>query len=156
MIGGYLVGDTEVIKRLSAMPEKLRFRLGTAITRLSIDLQSKVKGDKLSGQVLHRRTGTLSRSISRVVLTETNSVVGVVSTNVKYGIAWERGFDRKVGAGARGGPKTLLGAARDAYFAKHPSGTKHYAARSFLRSSLAEMRPEISEKIGIAVNESIR
>jgi hypothetical protein len=83
-------------------------------------------------------------------------VTGIVGTNVDYGAAWEYGFDLRVGAGARGGPRTLLGAARDAYFAKHPPGVRHVAERSFLRSALREFMPEFRAEMQEAVRRAAR
>lgn len=61
----------------------------------------------------------------------------------KYAAAWEFGFNRKVGAGANGGPRTLFGKARERYFLKHPPGTKDFAARPFVHPAFKGMTVEI-------------
>jgi len=140
-----------LIARMDGAPDALRRSLKIVMDRLSIMVQRSVKEDKLTGQVLHVRTGTLRRSINREVTERADGVFATVGTNVGYGIAWENGFTRQVGAGARGGPRTLQGAALDRYMARHPSGTKEIAARPFLRPTLEEFKPRIREDIRVAV-----
>lgn len=119
-----------------------------------MDLVKKVKAEKLSGQVLGRKTGRLSRSVTPSFEIDSTQVVGVVGTNVSYGRDWELGFDRKVGAGARGGPRQMLEKARALYFAKHPPGVRHYGPRSFLGSALEEMAPTVRAEIEQTVRET--
>lgn len=159
MITGRVVGSEAVQYRLSAtIPNGVKRNLEKAITSLAIGLQRDVKATKLSGGVLKVKTGTLRRSIAQVVRVTDTAVVGEVSTNVRYGKAWEYGFDRKVGAGARGGPRTLTGSALDNYIAKHPAGVKHFPERSFLRSALKDMEAsgKIDQTIKAAVNEALK
>jgi hypothetical protein len=92
MIDGYVTGSESVIRQFDAMPGKLRVQLKIAITRLAIKLQKHVKANKLSGQVLNVRTGTLRRSIDQVVVDQGDKIVGKVSTNVSYGRKHEYGF----------------------------------------------------------------
>ena len=96
MIHGYLVGDAEVTARLDALPTKLRDEMKEGIGRCVLKLQRMVTRDKLSGQVLKVRTGTLRRSIDQVVEDDGNQVTGIVSTNVKYAAAHEYGFQGTV------------------------------------------------------------
>ncbi|MFX8565905.1 HK97 gp10 family phage protein, partial [Acinetobacter baumannii] len=74
------------------MPERLRDELKVGIGRAVLKLQREVVQNKLSGQVLNVRTGNLRRSIDQVVTTEGSAVIGIVSTNVKYGRIHEYGF----------------------------------------------------------------
>ena len=92
MIDGYVSGGESVTRRFDAMPGKLRAQLKVAITRLTIKLQRYVKAEKLSGQVLNVRTGTLRRSVDQVVEEAGDKIVGRVSTNVSYGKKHEYGF----------------------------------------------------------------
>lgn len=159
MITGRVVGAEAVQYRLSAtIPNGVKRNLERAITSLAIGLQREVKSAKLSGAVLKVKTGTLRRSIDQVVKVTDTSVIGEVSTNVRYGKAWEYGFDRKVGAGARGGPRTLSGSALERYIAKHPAGVRHFPERSFLRSALRDLEAsgKIDQVIRSAVAEAIR
>lgn len=154
MIRGWLVGDKELIARFERFGPTVRQDLETAVKLLSLKLSAKVKEEKLTDNVLRVRTGRLRRSITQKVEADGARVYGIVGTNVSYGAAWEFGFSRKVGAGSRGGPRTLLGKARESYFARHTPGVKHVAARSFLRSALEEMREEITASMDKAIRES--
>ena len=131
------------------MPAKLRRWLLEAVTDSALDIQRRVERDKLTGQVLHVRTGTLRRSISMKVESSGTKVLGIVGTNVGYGAAWEFGFNRKVGAGARGGKVTA------SQLAKHPPGTKYMAPRSFLGSALTDALPSVRDRIQEAIREGL-
>lgn len=152
-----VMGDA-VVERLRSAPETVRSRLRKEVSRIVVYLQRLVVKTKLNGQVLHRRTGILGDSIATRVEDNGSSVIGTVGTNVKYGIAWEYGFDRKVGAGARGGPRSpkWTAASWARYAAKHPAGIKTYEPRSFLRSTLAEEMPTIRESLQIAIAEGVQ
>lgn len=158
MITGYVIGKETLLARLSSMPDRVRSALKRAVTEQAVKLQAHVIVNKLTGQVLHVRTGTLRRSINMRVEVEPTKVLGSVGTNVHYGAAWEFGFDRKVGAGARGGPISLLDKPVQlaAYFDTHPPGIKHEGARSFLRSSLADRAPDIRKALRDAVTGSLK
>lgn len=92
MIEAYITGSEKVVRKFDTFPAKLRAQLKIAITRLTIKLQGHVKAQKLSGQVLNVRTGTLRRSIDQLVTETSDSIVGKVSTNVGYGKKHEYGF----------------------------------------------------------------
>lgn len=92
MITGTISGAEVIIARFDVMPSRLRQQLNIAITRLTLMLQRDVKAQKLSGQVLNVRTGTLRRSIDYAVAKTPTAVVGKVSTNLRYGRAHEYGF----------------------------------------------------------------
>ena len=139
-------GDEELVARFVAFRGDIRAELENAIRKLTMDLVRKVKAEKLSGQVLNRKTGSLSRSVTPSFDSSETSFTGIVGTNVNYGRFWELGFDRAVGAGARGGPRNMLEKAKARYFAKHPPGRKHYGPRSFLGSALDDMRPTIKDQ----------
>ena len=163
MISGYLIGDREMVAKLSAMPAAVHDEVLKTVTTLQQRLIAEVVGNKLAGQVLKRRTGKLAGSIP-INAPETRSrmeddgirIIAYVGTNVSYGIGWEYGFDRKVGAGARGGPRTLTGKARETYFAKHPPGVKHMAARPFLAPALQEMKPLITRELTDALTRAMQ
>lgn len=85
MIHGYIVGRDRLIAKLEGMPLQLRKWLTDAVTDAALIVQRTSVMDKLSGQVLHVRTGTLRRSISVRIEQSEHFVVGVVGTNVRYG-----------------------------------------------------------------------
>lgn len=135
--------------KMAGRADALRRALVQKIARLSIEVQTAVKRDKLTGQVLHVRTGTLRRSVNREVQERPDGVFARVGTSVNYGVGWENGFTRKLGAGARGGPKSLLGIARERYFMKHPPGSRR-EQRQFLRPTLVEFTPHIVSELRAA------
>lgn len=140
---------------MAGKADALRRALVLKVTQLSVEVQRSVHNDKLSGQVLHNITGTLRRSVARDVQERPDGVFAKVGTPLDYGIGWENGFTRKIGAGARGGPTSLLGLARERYFAKHPPGTK-FMQRPYLRPTLEEFKPRIVSELRAAVMEVMR
>ena len=155
-----LVGKTELIQRLDEMPSTVVAMLMQKVTALSIALQAHIVRDKLSGQVLNRVSGKLSRSIQEVVTQSGQSVIGRVFSagDVKYAAIHEFGgqtsphdiYPKKADALAfvMGG-KTV--------FAKvvHHPGSK-IPERSFMRSALADMREEIVNGIAQAAKGGAR
>lgn len=156
MITAKLIDGDKLVARLERLYPALRTTLTKEIQRIIIDLSVKVKRDKLSGQVLNVRTGRLRRSITTRLEEKQDSVTGIVGTNVGYAKAWEYGFTAKVGAGSRGGPHGLSSKALARYYEALPPRTKTYPARSFLRSSLAEMRGDINERLKVAFGDVAR
>jgi HK97 gp10 family phage protein len=159
VITGYVIGDAQVIARLKELPQKTQQSLTRAITKLAIELQSKVKQDKLSGQVLKRRTGTLSRSINREITETANAVTGQVGTNVEYAAYHEYGFHGtqqikehlrtiKQAFGRPIEPRSVTVAAH--------SRKVDYPAHSFLRSALHDMDATIRAGIADALHEAIK
>ena len=167
MITGYVIGRESLMARLEHITPMLRLALTKAVMGQAVKLQALVIVHKLTGQVLHVRTGTLRRSINMKVENTSASVTGAVGTNIHYGAMWEFGFTRTVGAGARGGPQSLISKVKANftagtahalahYYSQHPPGVKTYAARSFLRTALAERTPAIREALTTAVKLSVR
>jgi phage gpG-like protein len=142
MIGGYLVGDAEVVQRLDGMGARLRDEMRAGIGRAALKLQRMVKQDKLSGQALKVRTGTLRRSIDQAVIDEGAKVAGIVSTNVKYARVHEYGFKGTVSV--RESLRTIRQAFGRPIDPRQVSVRSHsrkvdLPARSFLRSALADL-----------------
>ena len=142
MITTYISGDAELVRKFESIPARLRDELTVGIGRAALKLQREVVQNKLSGQVLSVRTGTLRRSIDQVVTSEGNSVVGIVSTNVKYGRVHEYGFKGTVSVreslrqikeafGKSITPKTVTVRAH--------SRKVNLPERSFLRSALRDL-----------------
>jgi phage gpG-like protein len=144
-----VVGDKEVIERFRALPERTRAALGDSVGRLALLLQRRVM-QKLSGQVLNVKTGRLRRSIDQVVLRDEAQVVGVVSTNVKYARVHEYGFTGTVNVRDHlRQVKQAFGrpiAAR-AVMVKAHTRKANVPEKSFLRSALADMKPQIIEEM---------
>lgn len=139
------------LARLRAAPERLQKNLGAVVQRLSIQLQTLVK-QKLNGPVLHVRTGTLRRSINRLIEESAQAIFAKVGTNVRYAAPWEYGFtgDVPVRAHAR---RTRSGGVADVR-----AHMRHVVMpeRSFLRSSLNDMKPRIEADVRKAAMEALR
>jgi phage gpG-like protein len=111
--------------------------------------------DKLSGQVLNVRTGRLRRSITRKIEQPGGDIEAIVGTNVVYGRIHEYGgvihhpprqmllrhrlVRRRV--------RTMIADAR--------GYDQHLPARSFLRSTLSEMRYYAETRIRSALQEAL-
>ncbi len=165
MISGYILGDRALLARLDRFPAEAKARVDTVVMALGMELEAKVKKSYLRGprpQNLGVVTGRLLSSITRGggesrtrFESSPDKSVYYVGTNVPYGAMWEYGFERKVGAGARGGPRTIKsGPALARYFAKHPPGVKEFAPRQFLAPALRDLTPLINEKLGAALKSA--
>jgi len=152
MSTSYIKGDDRVMLMISGIPAMLRPKIAAVVTKFAIDVTANTKRN-LTDDVLKVRTGDLRLPITQKVTDDGGGINGVVGTKVKYGRFWEEGFDRKIGAGARGGPRILKGKSLETYIAKHPPGTKHYDARPFLKPALYATTPSLAErlaKIGVS------
>ena len=97
MISGYLVGDKELVARMTALAPAVKADMDATVNRLGLQLEANVAHDYLTGQVLKVRTDRLRRSISRSDGGDTRSrfestpltSFSYVGTNVSYGTMWE-------------------------------------------------------------------
>lgn len=155
MIKLEFIGGEEVASKLKSISPAIHGSLVRTITMLSIKLQSKVQSEKLTGQVLKTKTGTLRRSITYKIDESADKVSGRVGTNLKYGLAHEFGFKGSVTVKehlrmikkAFGKP---LANPREVVVKSH-SRLMNLPERSFLRTALREMIPEIKSEIDKAV-----
>ena len=151
-----LEGMEETIAGFRAAPGSVQVSMVRVVMRLAIMLQRHVKARKLTGQVLNVQSGTLRRSITYRVLNTGQTVYGIVGTNVKYARIHEYGGTVTISEQVRTVklkstvPEALKGMvyAGDTFrtntIRKH---TAKYPERSFLRSSLKEMMPDISYQL---------
>lgn len=150
LIQATVVGGEELAAKLDLVGAGFVLALQDGIGRAVLRVQSKVK-DKLSGEVLQVRTGRLRRSITQVVTTTGERVEGVVGTNVEYAAIHEYGFV---------GTETVAASLRTSKLGKvfgvqpHTRDVK-MPERSFIRSALKELQPEIRKQIESAVNDQI-
>lgn len=103
-IEGTVLGDREVIANLGRIEPAVRAELVKATGRITLKLMRQSVQNKLSGQVLKRRTGTLARSVTQSPRTFEvgHTIVGTVGVTdisgpggrapVKYGRMHEYGF----------------------------------------------------------------
>lgn len=158
MITAVLIGDKEVMARVRRFDARFRGNLLRRVLRLSILLQAYVKTRKLSGQALKRKTGTLSRSINRKIKQTPIEISATVGTNVVYGKIHEYGFTgtENVRSHLRN-IKQAFGrpiAPREIMISAH-SRKMVMPMRSFLRSSLQEMTPQIRAEMTAALSETV-
>lgn len=165
MIRATLIGQEHLIPFLRELYPKTREALEKSVGRMALKLLRKVKAEKLTGQVLKNRTGTLRRSINYRVVSNPTSVYGMVGSNKEYAAAHEYGINRMVsqrvkahmrtikqawGRPIKDGPKAI--SVRPFNRAMH----MHLPERSFLRSSLREMEQEIATAMKATLDKAVR
>jgi phage gpG-like protein len=125
---------------------------------LTAALVDKVKNDKLSGGVLNARSGALRDSIVGDVALGADSVSASVGStgDVKYAAIQEYGGKTAAHEILPDKARALAffvgGALRFARRVEHPGST--IPERSYLRSSLDEMSPEIVASLGQSVDDA--
>ncbi len=159
------VNAEALLARMAGSEARLRASLRRVIERRSISVQAGVKADKLSGQVLHVRTGTLRRSINRRVTESGNEISATVGTNVVYARAHEYGFDGLVAVSPHLRRSVLQMSVKRSKRAKIGTGdikvTGHFRhmvlpASSFLRSELREQAAGIEQDLRTAAVEALQ
>ncbi len=177
MIKAVLIGGDKLQEWLKGQYPAIQNRIGQSMARLVITLTRKIKEEKLTGQVLKNKTGTLRRSISPEVSQSGTNLTGTVGTNIVYARIHEYGgttkphdiipTHRQALMWAKAsfiGPIRMTKAGKFArrqgsepfQFAKvvHHPGSK-IPERSFMRTALREMEPEIRAQFENAITEVI-
>ena len=154
MITIELVGDDRIAARLDAMPGRMHDGLARAVTRLGLELQRQVQAEKLSGQVLKVRTGSLRSSINTALADAPARIEASVGTNIRYARPHEYGVAHPWTIAAKGRALRFVIGGRVIFrrSVRHPP----LPERSFLRSALADMAPRIDEGLREAVAQSLR
>ena len=135
-------GREQVRNAIEQMIDRSRNSIVNEMQAVTVDLTAVVKRDKLSGQVLRRVSGDLSRSVSPNTTVEGDKIIGTVGTNLFYGRIHEYGFNGSVAVSAHT-RNTKYGAQN----VRAHNRRVNLPERSFLRSSLSEMLPEIRERL---------
>jgi hypothetical protein len=153
-----LQGDTAVVAMLHSKAPKLSASVRNSVMRATIMLLAYVKANKLSGQVLHVRSGTLRRKVNYRMQGNASFSTGIVGVKLAYARPHEYGFDGIVNV--RESLRTIKQAfGRSIAPVTFPvrAHTVHMKLpeRSFLRSSLRELTPEIREMIRAGVMAGI-
>lgn len=158
-----VTGEREVIRKFETFPESLRSALRGTVKDLGIKLQNKVKSEKLSGQVLNIRTGKLNRSIMEVLVEGDQAISSVVWSNLgapSYASFWEFGFNgsQTIRAHLRMMTTAFGKTVKEPRKILVPSYSKqvNQPARSFLRTALRDMEPEINDSIDRAVDGAVK
>ena len=161
MIHYDIIGDRQTVDYLNRVHPQVQRNVEATIGRLTLRLMTRVKGDKLSGQVLKTRTGRLRRSINRRVEGNgTTSIAGYVGTNVEYARRHELGAHgtetvrehMRLIKQAWGKP---LKSPKQIRVQPH-SRQVDYPARAFLRTALREMDTEITADLKQATKQGIK
>jgi len=125
---------------------------------VGIELQRHVQQDKLSGQVLRSRTGSLRSSVSLQVDQSGGAVTASVFTDSRYAGAQEYGFAGTVSV------RASLRRIREAFgrpIAEKAISVRAYdrrmdlPERSFLRSALEDIAPAIRDEVETALAEAV-
>lgn len=160
MIKGAVVGDDRVKQFIGTRFPVVEKALYRTMSRIVIKFARKVKEEKLSGQVLKNRTGRLRRSIAPNVYGSGTTIIGEVGTNVEYAAAHEYGFHGTVTVKEhlRMMTKAFGRLVRNPHKIKvsRHQAQRNLPERSFLRSVLEEMRPEIRQDLENALVEAVR
>jgi phage gpG-like protein len=123
------------------MEARTRVELRKSTVKLALQLVRHVKEQKLSGQVLKNRTGTLRRSITHKVAETPQEIKGTVGTNVSYARPHEFGYKGQ----------TLITQAFGRQLKFPVWKSINLPQRSFLRSSLREKADAIRTEYMAAV-----
>lgn len=148
-----------LLARLSGAAEQLRANVTRVITRGSLTVQARVKEQKLTGQVLSVRTGTLRRSINRRIEAGPDGIFATVGTNVRYAAIHEYGFNgtSNVKAHTRKITQAFGKPLREAALqnVRAHSRKVNMPARPFLRPALQEEWPAIRENLRQAALDAV-
>lgn len=149
--------ESKLQLRLSSMPAAIHRKLVTTIAILAEKLRSHIVTNKLTGQVLNRRTGRLGRSIQYRVDQSPSSVQGVVYSagDVPYAQILEYGgrTSPHIIEARNGKALAFNWNGRDVFYKRvnHPGSViKEYR---YMRGSLDDMRQEIIDRMTSAVKE---
>ena len=158
MIDASVTGDERVIASIRSQYQEVITNVEQSIGRLTLKLLTRVKVNKLSGQVLNVRTGRLRRSITYKVIKTPSRITGIVGTNVEYARIHELGFHGQVSVKAhlreikKAWGKDIT--PRTVEVRTH-SRQVNLPAKSFLRSAMEEMTPEIIQTLQQSIRQGI-
>ncbi len=153
-----LDGLKEADAQLTAYPAALTAALSAKAAELAAALADMVKNDKLSGAVLNTRSGALRDSIAASVSTDADSILASVGSegDVKYAAIQEYGGKTSaheiLPVKAAALAFVIGGAQLFARRVEHPGSL--IPERSYLRSSLDDMRDEIVAALADAATET--
>lgn len=157
----FSVAGTEAVNGyLRSLPVKIANALSKAMEREMISLARYVKEQKLSGQVLKNRTGTLRRKVNYQVTRSPAVIEGIVGVKVAYAAAHEYGIDKMVHVKSYSRQMNIAWGRRVELPRKievvaHQRHMK-LPERSYLRSSLRELSPKIMNALNLAVAQAVQ
>jgi phage gpG-like protein len=148
-----ILGTQEAVDRLVGMTDVISQRITQALNDIGVDLSSYIKEQKLSGQVLKNRTGTLRRSVNYEVHTETSpQYVEVGTRGLDYAAIHE--FGGRIPDRRPVNAKALhwIAPGGGDVFAMFARGFT-MPERSYMRSSLDEKRDLYVRRIEMAMRD---
>lgn len=154
-----VTGAREVIERLALTTTKVRGAARTWLDGWATELAGYIRTDKLSGQVLHRRSGLLSGSVHPLVGDDPRGIIGGAGAGagVPYARIHEFGgtipAHEVVARNAKALAFTVDGVLRFAKRVQIPD--VEMPERSYMRSSFDEKSPQGLEGLRAAVKEAL-
>lgn len=167
MITGQIIGGETVILHLKEHGPKVRAALERTVHIGNALLLRHIKEDKLSGQVLHRRTGRLSRGVHSIYESSATSIEGGAGVKVSYAAAHEYGFHgvvtvrehlRRTKAGTsygKFGEKKRAKLAQGFTIVRAHTMHMNLPERSFMRSSLRDLTRRLTDLMTGAVRRAV-
>ena len=152
-----VTGQHAVVRMMVAVKDGARQKLIDVMAKVGFDIQQHVTTQKLSGQVLNRRTGRLRNSINSRVTTGPSEVSASVGTGVQYAAAHEYGVQRNVVVTVHHRMQTMawgkpMKNPREVLVNQHVAHM-NLPERSFLRSSLQDKKEVEFQRVRAAMNE---
>lgn len=161
-IGIEFTGREAVLARLGEAPAKIRAAAKSSLDIWATELAGYIKAEKLSGQVLNRRSGALSRSVYPAKAEESADTISAgarAGSDVPYAKLHEYGMQRNIVVSAYHRMQTMawgkpMASPREVLVNQHSSYI-NAPERSYMRSSLREQAPEGINELRAAVREAI-
>jgi phage gpG-like protein len=159
-VTGRVLGAADVQAKFARAGLTAHDAVRDAVSRLGNELLAHVVRDKLQGQVLHVRTDNLQRAINMRLDDQESSVYAYVGVNrtAPYGRIQELGgttSPHDIVAKRAQALAFVMGGKTVVVKRVHHPGS-HIPERSFLRSALDDMRPEVAQRIQAALVRAIR
>jgi phage gpG-like protein len=149
-----------VINNYRDPTDRIIEQIRTTVKKLTFKLQAKIKNEKLTGQVLNVRTGRLRRSINAEFQELSGGLIqGLVGTNVPYAKPHEYGFsgEQQVKEYVQKRKQVFGRMLKDPIQVTIRAHVRHVniPEKSFMRSALEELRPEIIEEFQAAIKRGL-
>jgi phage gpG-like protein len=151
---GIVTGDAAVIARFGQVVPSIRAEMVKTLGGVGFEMVGYIRAEKLSGQVLHRRTGQLSNSVTNKVVEGPETVSAVVGANTPYAGIHEYGFSGTVMVSAHSRMVTMVFGKRVSpreIFVRAHSARMNLPERSYMRTGLRDRAPDAIEKMRATV-----
>ena len=149
-----VVGQEQVTAHIARLDDDVRSRLTSALQDIGVSFIEYVKSNKLSGSPLTSRTGNLANSLRSEVVSTDDGISLTASANTPYAAIQEYGGTTSPHIIEPKNKSVLRfmmnGKAVFASRVNHP-GSK-IPSRSYMRSSLTEMEPQIVSRLQAAID----